>query len=167
VLPCQRGTHGRVRHVALNAPEPFPKPLEPRRGHPPRLWRDFAEGSGSATAPMTGRWPLDLRRPSKIWRSGFNQSRSNLNRLIQIQSFPTLSLTRAPAAGPGLSALPWFADTPSPLVRARRTPAPARSTARSNLGRPLGIVRSRVPDTHSCGNFVKETLGLFGINLTS
>jgi hypothetical protein len=24
-----RGTHGRVRHVALNMPDPLPKPLEP------------------------------------------------------------------------------------------------------------------------------------------
>jgi hypothetical protein len=35
--PCRSCTHGRVRRVALNVSDPFPKPLEPRRGCPPRL----------------------------------------------------------------------------------------------------------------------------------
>jgi hypothetical protein len=37
VLPRQRDAHGRVRQTALNVPELVPKPLEPRRGQPPRL----------------------------------------------------------------------------------------------------------------------------------
>jgi hypothetical protein len=31
LLPGRRDTHGRVRRVAQNMPDPFPKPLEPRR----------------------------------------------------------------------------------------------------------------------------------------
>jgi hypothetical protein len=74
---------------------------------------------------------------------------------MQIQQLSPAPLTRDPATRPGLSALPWVVDAPSP---------PVSSTARSNLGRLPGIVRHRVPDTPSRGNFVKETLGLFGIN---
>jgi hypothetical protein len=55
LVPLRRhGTHGRVRHVALNTPDPLPKTLEPRRGRPPCLWRDFAVGSSGATAPVSG-----------------------------------------------------------------------------------------------------------------
>jgi hypothetical protein len=91
----RRGTHGRVHHVALNTPDPLPKPLEPHRGCPPRLWRDFAVGSSGATAPVSGYRLLDLRRPSEIWRSKFNQSRPNISPPIQIWSFP-LSPSLAP-----------------------------------------------------------------------
>jgi hypothetical protein len=35
--PCRFCVHCRVRRVTLNMPDPFPKPLEPHRGHPPRL----------------------------------------------------------------------------------------------------------------------------------
>jgi hypothetical protein len=105
---------------------------------------------------MLGRRLLDLKRPSEIWRSGFNQRRPNLNRPIQIRPFSTLSLTRAPAAGPGLSALPRVAGAPSPLASARRVPATACSIARSNLGRLPRIVRSRVPDTPSHGSLRKR-----------
>jgi hypothetical protein len=55
-----------------DVPEYFPKSLEPRRGRPPRLRRDLTTRSSGATAPKTGRWPLDLGRPSEIWRSGSN-----------------------------------------------------------------------------------------------
>jgi hypothetical protein len=34
VPPCRFCTHGRVSHVALNVPDPFSKPLDPRRGRP-------------------------------------------------------------------------------------------------------------------------------------
>ena len=120
LVPLRRcGTHGQVCHVALNTPDPLPKPLEPHHGRPPRLRRDFAARSSSATAPVSGYRLLDLERPSEIWQSRFNQSRPNLIPPIQIRSFSSLSLTRARAAGPGLSALPWFADTTSPLVGAR------------------------------------------------
>jgi hypothetical protein len=60
LVPLRRGgTHGRVRHVALNMPDPLPKPLEPHRGRPPRLQRDFAVGSSGATAPVFGYRLLD------------------------------------------------------------------------------------------------------------
>jgi hypothetical protein len=78
----------------VSVPEPFLEPLEPRRGHPPRLRRDFAVASSGATAPMPDRRLLDLGRLSKIWRSRFNYARSNLNRLMQIQQ---LSLLPSPA----------------------------------------------------------------------
>jgi hypothetical protein len=126
----------------------------------PRAFREVFYPSGGpggylspTTAPMTDHRLLDLRRPSEIWRSGFNQNRFNLNRPMQIQLLNPAPLTRAPAVGPGLSALPRVADTPSPYVSARRAPAPSCSTARSNLGCPLVIVRSRVPDTPSRGSF--------------
>jgi hypothetical protein len=123
----QRGAHGRVHHVVLNMPDPLPKLLEPRRGHPPRLRRDFAAGSSGATSPVSGYRLLDLGHPSEIWRSRFNQSRPNLSPPIQIRPFSSLSLTRTPAAGPDLSAPPWFADTASPPVSARCAPASVRS----------------------------------------
>jgi hypothetical protein len=34
---CRFYAHSRVRHVVLNVYDPFPKPLEPRRGQPSRL----------------------------------------------------------------------------------------------------------------------------------
>jgi hypothetical protein len=123
----RRGTHGRVRLVALNTPDPLPKPLETHRGCPPCLWRDFAVGSSGATTPVSSYRLLDLGRPSEIWRSRFNQSRPNLIPPIQIRPFSSLSLTRTPAAGPSLSAPPWFADTLSPPVSARCAPASAGS----------------------------------------
>jgi hypothetical protein len=54
VLPRRRDTHGRVRRVALNVPNPFPKPLEPRRDRPPCLRRALAAGPSGATALMSG-----------------------------------------------------------------------------------------------------------------
>jgi hypothetical protein len=127
VLPRRRDAHGRVRRVTLNVPDPFPMPLEPRCGRPPRLRRALATGLSGATALMSGPRLLDLGRPSEIWRFRFNQSRSDLSPSIQIRPFPTLPLTRAPAAGSGLPAPPWFANARSPPVSARRAPAPARS----------------------------------------
>jgi hypothetical protein len=132
VLPRQRDAHGRVRRVALNAPDPFPKPLEPRRGRPPRLRRALTAGPSGATALMSGPRLLDLGRQSEIWRFRFNQSRSNLSPPSQIRSFPTLTLSRAPAAESGLSAPPRFNDARSPPISARRMPKLARG---SNLGR--------------------------------
>jgi hypothetical protein len=37
VLPRRRDAPGRVRQIALNAPELVPKPMEPHRGQPPCL----------------------------------------------------------------------------------------------------------------------------------
>jgi hypothetical protein len=49
--PCRFCAHSRVRRVALNVSDPFPKPLEPRRGQPPRLRRTLAAGpSGAITS---------------------------------------------------------------------------------------------------------------------
>jgi hypothetical protein len=56
--PCRFYAHGCVRRVALNVLDPFPKPLEPRRGRPlasgePSPW-DQAVPPCSGPAP--GRW---------------------------------------------------------------------------------------------------------------
>jgi hypothetical protein len=53
VLLCHREGHGRVRQTALNTPELAPKPLEPRRGEPPRHRRALAAGPNDATAPVS------------------------------------------------------------------------------------------------------------------
>jgi hypothetical protein len=53
VLPRRRDAHGRVRQTALNAPELAPKPLEPRRGQPPRLQRALATRPSSAITPVS------------------------------------------------------------------------------------------------------------------
>jgi hypothetical protein len=66
---------------------------------------------------------------------------------MRIKLLSPAPLTHVPVARPDLSALPRAADTPSPPVSARCASAPARLTARSNLDRPLVIVRSRLPDT--------------------
>jgi hypothetical protein len=42
--PCRFYAHGRVRRVALNVSDPFPKPLDPRRGQPSHLRRTLAVG---------------------------------------------------------------------------------------------------------------------------
>jgi hypothetical protein len=50
LLPrCQFCAHGWVHQIALSALEQFPKPLEPRRGHPPRQRRDLATESSGTT----------------------------------------------------------------------------------------------------------------------
>jgi hypothetical protein len=132
VPPCRFCAHGRVPQIALSALELFPKPLEPCLGQSPRLRRDFATGSSGSTTPASGHQPLDLGRPSEIGRFRLNQSRPNLSPPIQIQLFSSLPLTRAPVAGPGLSAPPWFADTPSLLISLARAPVSARAPAGSN-----------------------------------
>jgi hypothetical protein len=68
VLQRRRDAHGCVRRVTLNAPDPLPKPLEPRRGRPPRLRRDLAARPSGTTALMSDHLLLDLGRPSEIWR---------------------------------------------------------------------------------------------------
>jgi hypothetical protein len=72
----QREGHGRVRQTALNAPKLNPKPLEPRRGQPPRLRRAFAVGPSGATAPMSaaGRFISGVRPRS----NGSNLTRADL-----------------------------------------------------------------------------------------
>jgi hypothetical protein len=49
MLLRRRGAHSRVRQIALSALELFPKPLDPRRGHPPRLQQDLAVEPSGAT----------------------------------------------------------------------------------------------------------------------
>jgi hypothetical protein len=66
VLLRRHGAHGRVRQIALSALKLFPKPLEPSRGCPPCLERALAARPSGATAPASGRQPLDLGRPSEI-----------------------------------------------------------------------------------------------------
>jgi hypothetical protein len=61
--PCRFCTHGRVRRVALNVPDPFPKPLEPRRGCPlvsgePSPWDRAAP---PRSCPASGHWILGVR----------------------------------------------------------------------------------------------------------
>jgi hypothetical protein len=61
--PCQFFAHGRVRRVALNVPDPFPKPLEPRCGHP--LVSGEPSPRDRATPPRScpppGRWIPGVR----------------------------------------------------------------------------------------------------------
>jgi hypothetical protein len=66
VLPSQRDAHSCVRRVTLYAPDPFPKPLKPRHGRPPRLQQALASRPSGTTALMTGPRLLDLGRPSEI-----------------------------------------------------------------------------------------------------
>jgi hypothetical protein len=63
VLLRRRGAHGRVCQIALSALELFPKPLQPRHGHPPRLRRDLAvEPSGAALIHKTFPAPISTVR---------------------------------------------------------------------------------------------------------
>jgi hypothetical protein len=68
----QRDAHDRVHQTALNAPELFPKPLEPCRGQSPHLQRAFAVGPSGATTFRSGPQQLDLERPSEIGRFRFH-----------------------------------------------------------------------------------------------
>jgi hypothetical protein len=69
--------HGRVRRVALNVSNPFPKPLDPRRGQPSRLRRTLARGAERRHRAQVTPWPLDLGRLSEIRWFRLNPSRSN------------------------------------------------------------------------------------------
>jgi hypothetical protein len=53
VLLLRREGHGQVRQTALNAPELAHKPLESRRGQPPRLRRALTTRPSGATAPVS------------------------------------------------------------------------------------------------------------------
>jgi hypothetical protein len=127
-LPRQRGTHGRVRHVALNALELFPKPLEPSRGRPPRLQRDLTVRPSGATAPASDQQPLDLgRRPRSV---GLDLTRADLISALRSRSdcsplspSPT-PLPLGPAGQPHPGSL-----TPRP----RLSVTPARASVGSNL----------------------------------
>jgi hypothetical protein len=55
VLLRRRGAHSRVRQIAMSSLEVFPKPVEPRRGCPPRLRRALAARPSGTTAPASGR----------------------------------------------------------------------------------------------------------------
>jgi hypothetical protein len=115
VLPRQRDTHGRVRQTALNTLELAPKPLELRRGQPPRLC--------ACVRP----WPLDLGRPSEIGRFRLNQSGSDRSPPIQIQ--PPLSLPPHPrlCLRARLVSPPWLTYALAPPISRVRAPTPARS----------------------------------------
>jgi hypothetical protein len=103
-------------------------------------------------------WSLDPRRQSEIGWLGSNQTKSNPNRPPEIRPL-VFPLTRAPAAGLGLSAsLSLGANCPSPLVNPRPRPH----------ARPRGLfsavdLRSngRELDTPSHGKIVKETPGFW------
>jgi hypothetical protein len=97
VLSRQRDADGRVRQTALNAPELFPKPLEPRYGRSPRLRRALAAGPSSATAFRFGPQPLDLGRPSEIGWFRFHQCGSDRSPPIWIRP---LSPSPSPAPLP-------------------------------------------------------------------
>jgi hypothetical protein len=120
VLLRQRDAHGRVRKTARNAPELFPKPLEPAVASPlvfgePSPWDRVAP-------PRLGRpLPLDLGRPSEIGRFRFHQCGSDRNPPIWIRSLSPLPLTCAPAPRLVRSARP-SSLTPRP----RMSVAPAR-----------------------------------------
>jgi hypothetical protein len=125
----------------------------PARSRSRLRWTSAVDAS-DATAGGRWTWPLDPRRPSEIGRPGSNQTLSNTNRPIR---------TRPLGFAPSPALCPWarlvspppssVAVTPSPPVSARYASVLARSTAGSKLGRPLVIVRSRLPDTPSCGSF--------------
>jgi hypothetical protein len=73
VLPRRRDAQDCVRRVILNAPDPFPKPLEPRRGRTPRLRRALAAGPSDATT---------LRSDPGYWISGVRPRSGNLDLII-------------------------------------------------------------------------------------
>jgi hypothetical protein len=129
VLPRRRDAHGCVHHVALNMPNHFPKTLDPRRGCSPRLRepspRDRAAPPRSC--PATGCWILGVHPRF----GGLDLIRADMISALRSRSgrSPLSPPTRAPAAGSGLSAPPWFADARSPPTSAHRAPAPARSPA--------------------------------------
>jgi hypothetical protein len=127
--PRQRCAHSRVRNVALNAPESFPKSLEPCRGRSPRLRRDLAARSSGAAALKTGRpnhagrWISDIQPRS----GGQELIRTDLTSTVRCKSIrPDPLPSPALCAGPGPLDLPPVAGTPSPPVSARRASARAR-----------------------------------------
>jgi hypothetical protein len=61
--PCQFYAHGRVRRVALNVSDPFPKPPEPHRGQPSLFQRTLAVGPSGA--PRLSQ-PLAVRSWSSV-----------------------------------------------------------------------------------------------------
>jgi hypothetical protein len=131
---CRCCAHGRVRQIALSTLEVFLEPLEPRRDQSPRLQRALTARSTGATAPASGRQPLDLGRPSEIEQFRLNQSGSNLSLLIQIRLLSSLPLTRTHAAGPS-----WSARPGSLKPRPRLPVASAHSRPRA---RPQDIILS-------------------------
>jgi hypothetical protein len=54
--PCRFYAHGCVRRVALNVPDPFPKPLKPCRSRPPRLRRALTTRPSAALMSAPGSW---------------------------------------------------------------------------------------------------------------
>jgi hypothetical protein len=109
VLLCRRGAHARVRQIALSALELFPKPLEPRRGHPPHLRRDLAvEPSGASLIRKT--FPARSRSPDTD------------SHLHALSPGPPVSAC-APGIGPDRSArLPLWSLTTVPACQSRPLP---------------------------------------------
>jgi hypothetical protein len=100
--PCRFCAHGRVRRVALNVFEPFPKPLEPRRGCPlvsgEPSPRDRVAPSRSGPAP--GCWILGVRPRS----GGLDFSRTDLIPALRSRSDrPSLSPSPVPLPQPALA----------------------------------------------------------------
>jgi hypothetical protein len=160
VPPRRRCAHGRVHHVALNAPESFPKSLEPCRGRSPHLRQDLAARSSGAAAHRTGhpdragRWISDVHSRS----GGQDLIRSDLTSTIQCKpSRPN------PLPSPALYHWPRSVrlPRPRPLSALAHWSVHARAricSARSNLGHCLQIRWLRIPHTPSRGSFAKETL---------
>jgi hypothetical protein len=156
VPPHRRCAHDHVRHVTVNAPESFPKFVEPCHGRSPRLWRDLAVRSSSAAAPKTGhpdragQWISDVHP-----RSGDQDLiRTDLTSTVRSKPsrpdpLPCLALCRWAR----LVTLPTSSvtDTTGPPV----SPHPStRALVRgSNLSRSSVIERSRLSDTPSRGGF--------------
>jgi hypothetical protein len=168
VPPRWRCAHGRVRHVALNAPESFPKSLEPCRGCSPRLQRDPAARSSGTAAPRThhpyraGQWISDVHPRSDCQ----DLIRTNLTSIVRCKPShpdPLPLPALCPWAPPVSACAPWrwtrlvspppssVADTIGPPI----SPRPfARALVRgSNLSRSSVIERSRLFDTPSHGRF--------------
>jgi hypothetical protein len=153
VPPRRRGAHGRVRHVALSTPEPFPKPLKPRRGHPLVSGETSSRGRAAPPhpCPITGCWISGVRPRS----GGLDLTRPDLIPIARSRSDRS-PLTPSPAhlpLGPACQPCPGSLTPRAHLSALAARRAPARLTARSNLDRPLGIARSRVPDTPSRDSF--------------
>jgi hypothetical protein len=96
----QRGTHGRVFHVALNTHDPLPKPLEPHRGRPLVSGETSPQGQAAPPrpCPAIGCWissvrprsgSLDLIRADLISTLRSRSDRSPLSPSPMWQNLPS------------------------------------------------------------------------------
>jgi hypothetical protein len=137
--------HGRVCQISLNALESFPKYLETCRGHSPRLRRDPIARSSGTAAPRT-------RRPNRPRSGGLGLIKTDLVATVRCESNCSAPLpSPAPLSlGPARQS---YLRSLTPRAHLSVAPAPTRSLMGSNLVRLLVIMRSRLPDTPSCGGF--------------